>query len=47
MCIILPALFFVIYYIFFMRKNNKVYTYSDKDYPKIVNFEINENLTFV
>ena len=30
-----------------MRKNNQVYTYSDKDYPKVVNFEINENLTFV
>ena len=46
MCIILPALYCVIYYIFFMKKNNQVYTYTDKDYPKVVNFEINENLTF-
>jgi hypothetical protein len=30
-----------------MKKTNQVYTYADKDYPKEVNFEINENLTFV
>ena len=47
MLIILPALFCVIYYLLFVKKTNQVYTYTDNDYPLVVNFEINERLSKV